>query len=86
MNKGFIFTLEALFSIIILITSIIVIGGYSSQNTQDTIVTTQIYGKTINSIYFNKTIPSIDASNLFCVEFVDLNVNDKNICEGYDES
>ncbi|MFA5763770.1 MAG: hypothetical protein WC915_03070 [archaeon] len=86
MDKGFIFTIEALLSILILITSIIVIGGYASPRIQDTIITTQIYGKTINSIYFNKTITTVDANNLFCVEFVDFELTENKLCEGYNEN
>jgi hypothetical protein len=85
MDKGFIFTLEALFSIMLLISSVIIIGGYDSQNPQDVILTTQTYGKTMNSIYFNKSITNSDSNNLFCVDFIDFELNDVNLCEGYSE-
>jgi uncharacterized protein (UPF0333 family) len=86
MNKGFIFTLEALFSILILITSIVIIeGNYPLPTTQDTTLISQTYGKMINSIYFNKTISQKDHNNLFCIDFIDININKKTICEGYSE-
>lgn len=83
--KGFIFTIEGLLAIGILIILIIIILNNPNQFENSPPI--KVYANGLNIIYFNETNQTIDFDNKFCEIFVKYDNGFEKIiyCEGYNE-
>ncbi|MDD4250645.1 MAG: hypothetical protein PHX27_00455 [Candidatus ainarchaeum sp.] len=88
--KGFIFSIEMILTIIILLSTLIIIGTNTNQYTnQNNNFLTNIQSNQTNSIYYQATHTNIDKNNLFCNKIILYNVTTQTfkkniICEGFE--
>jgi hypothetical protein len=84
--KGFIFSIEAIFAISLLIIGIVAIIFIPEQEISQNLLDDVII-KGINSIYFNEDVENFEKENNFCVDFIEFDGSIKNklVCEGYNE-
>jgi hypothetical protein len=87
MNKGFIFSIEAIFAILLLITSVMIMSFYAPESNESTIILGELYGNAINNLYLSNTpSPITQTNNYYCVEYVDSDnsMTKRTLCGGYD--
>jgi len=86
-NKGLMFTLEVLISIIILAVAIsVVLGGNSAERTDGTFVNFTNQSNRITSLYFNDPAVTEIGSTTICGDFWEYSTGiivKHTICEGY---
>ncbi len=83
--KGFIFSIEALLAVVILLSSLMIISFYDENSNNSNIFIDKLYSNSINKIYFNETIEITNKQNMYCDIFVKYNITiqENTICEGY---
>ncbi len=84
--KGFIFSIEALFSISILIVALVILGTpIIGENENNEYLIIQSQGSATNSFYFNEIPTSGELTTQYCVKIIYYENNelkDKTFCEG----
>jgi hypothetical protein len=86
--KGFIFSIEALLAVTLLIFSLFVITTYVLPGPYSEIFVGRLYSDGINSVYFNEINENTPNLNLYCENFVHydlltLESNNFSLCRGY---
>ena len=85
--KGFLFSIEAIIAIIIIIGALVLINTYFLENYGIDIIVTNSQSERINAFYFNEMQVLEDKPNLFCDRIINYNstgnFSDRNYCEGF---